>query len=263
MRVLFIGGTGVISSSCAEPRWHRGLCRTLLNRGRSDTHPGPRGCREVVHADIRDRAAQAALAGRTFDAVVDWVAFKPEHVEADIELFRGRTGQYVFISSASAYQKPPSSLPITESTLLDNPFWQYCATAIAQRSGWCGRSGRRSSCTSTVRPSQYPTTRRRCAGRGRLDGRTPAAPGQGGRRAGRRHCSGWPTHARVSSRRVISLLGNAAIGGGVPPSPRRMARLEPDLRDAGARRGCGAAHRPRAVHGHQPLPCAMGVGACW
>jgi nucleoside-diphosphate-sugar epimerase len=61
----------------------------------------------------------------TFDVVVDWVAFTPDHVETDLALFRGRTGQYVFISSASAYHKPVRSLPITESTLLHNPYWQY------------------------------------------------------------------------------------------------------------------------------------------
>jgi nucleoside-diphosphate-sugar epimerase len=130
MKVLFIGGTGVISSACSELALARGIELYLFNRGQS-VRPVPTGAR-VLHADIRDAAAaEAALIGHRVDVVVDWIAFKPEHVAADIALFRGRTGQYVFISSASAYQKPPDSLPITESTLLDNPFWQYSRDKIA------------------------------------------------------------------------------------------------------------------------------------
>jgi nucleoside-diphosphate-sugar epimerase len=72
-----------------------------------------------------------AIGGREFDSVVDWVAFTPEHVQADIDLLRGRTGQYVFISSASAYQTPPARLPVLESTPLRNPFWQYSRDKIA------------------------------------------------------------------------------------------------------------------------------------
>ena len=86
----------------------------------------------MLRADIRDPASvTAALGDREFDAVVDWVAFTPDHVRADIDLFRGRTGQYVFISSASAYQTPPARLPVTESTPLRNPFWQYSRDKIA------------------------------------------------------------------------------------------------------------------------------------
>jgi nucleoside-diphosphate-sugar epimerase len=85
-----------------------------------------------VHADVRNLGqVREVLGNATFDAVVDWVAYTPEHVEADIELFRGRTAQYVFISSASAYQTPPSRLPVTESTPLRNPFWQYSRDKIA------------------------------------------------------------------------------------------------------------------------------------
>lgn len=130
MKVLFIGGTGVISSACAELCVARGMELTLLARGQSP-RPAPRGA-TVLTGDIRDVAAtRAALAGREFDAVVDWVAFQPEHVEADLALFRGRAGQYVFISSASVYQTPPASLPVTESTILDNPYWEYSRAKIA------------------------------------------------------------------------------------------------------------------------------------
>jgi nucleoside-diphosphate-sugar epimerase len=130
MDVLFIGGTGTISSACARLALQRGMRLTLLNRGRS-VRPPPEGAR-VLHADARDRAAvETALARWTFDVVVDWVAFEPAHVEADIERFRDRTAQYVFISSASAYQTPPATLPVTESTPLDNPFWAYSRAKIA------------------------------------------------------------------------------------------------------------------------------------
>ena len=85
-----------------------------------------------MHGDIRDPSqAESALAGHAFDAVVDWIAFTPEQVAADIALFRGRTGQYIFISSATVYEKPPSRLPITEDTPLSNPFWTYAANKIA------------------------------------------------------------------------------------------------------------------------------------
>ena len=130
MKVLFIGGTGTISSACSELAVERGMELYLLNRGTS-ARPAPEGAR-VFTADIRDRtAAEAALDGLSFDAVVDWVAYTPEHVEADLALFRDRTEQYVFISSASAYQTPPRRLPVTERTPLENPFWDYSRAKIA------------------------------------------------------------------------------------------------------------------------------------
>ena len=130
MKILFIGGTGVISSACSRLAVRRGAELYLLNRGQTE-RPIPEGAR-VLQGDIRDRgSAERALKGLTFDAVVDWVVFTPEQLEADIELFRGRVGQYVFISSASAYQKPVAHLPITESTPLYNPFWAYSRAKIA------------------------------------------------------------------------------------------------------------------------------------
>jgi nucleoside-diphosphate-sugar epimerase len=130
MKVLFIGGTGVISSACSRLAVKRGIDLVLLNRGQT-ARPIPEGAR-VLQGDIRDRASVArALGESTFDVVVNWINFIPEQVEADIELFQGRTGQYIFISSASAYQKPLSSLPITESTPLDNRFWAYSRAKAA------------------------------------------------------------------------------------------------------------------------------------
>jgi len=130
MRVLFIGGTGIISSACSPLAIESGIELYLLNRGKS--HRGvPEGAK-VLHGDIRDRASvEAAIGDMTFDAVVDWIAFTPEHIQQDIDIFQGRTGQFVFISSASAYQTPPSSLPVTESTILDNPYWPYSRNKIA------------------------------------------------------------------------------------------------------------------------------------
>lgn len=86
----------------------------------------------MLTADISDAAAvDAALRGREFDVVADMIAFTADHVQRDIDRFEGRTGQYVFISSASAYQKPVAHLPITESTPLRNPHWQYSRDKIA------------------------------------------------------------------------------------------------------------------------------------
>jgi nucleoside-diphosphate-sugar epimerase len=129
MNVLFIGGTGIISTHCVELALERGWDVTLLNRGLS--RPAPDGCRQIL-ADIRNPAQSAeALGSESFDAVIDWVTFLPEHVETDIELFRDRTGQLVLISTASAYQTPPRKLPITEETPLENPFWAYSRDKIA------------------------------------------------------------------------------------------------------------------------------------
>jgi len=131
LRVLFIGGSGIISSACSWLAAQRDIELFVLNRGVSRDRPLPAQA-TVLHADVRDPVSvRAAVQNLEFDAVVDWVAFTPGHVLADIEAFRGRTGQYVFISSASAYQTPPARLPVTESTPLRNPFWQYSRDKIA------------------------------------------------------------------------------------------------------------------------------------
>lgn len=130
MRVLFIGGTGIISSACTRLAAERGVELYVLNRGQSWRSIPDEVTR--LMGDIRDpKSAREAIGTLDFDAVVDWVAFTPEHVETDLELFRDRTRHYIFISSASAYQTPPTSLPVTESTILDNPVWQYSRDKIA------------------------------------------------------------------------------------------------------------------------------------
>jgi nucleoside-diphosphate-sugar epimerase len=131
MDVLIVGGTGTISHAVAVEAVASGAAVTVVNRGQSATHPVPEGV-EVVVADARDTSAlRSALRGRSFDVVVDFVAFTAEHVSDDIATFAGRAGQFIFISSASAYQKPVARLPITESTPLRNPFWQYSRDKIA------------------------------------------------------------------------------------------------------------------------------------
>jgi nucleoside-diphosphate-sugar epimerase len=131
MNVLFIGGTGIISSACTQLALERGLKLTLLNRGRTTSRPIPPSA-ELLTGDITDPDSIRHLLGdRTFDVVVNWIAYSPDDIERDLALFTGRTHQYIFISSASAYQTPPTNLPITESTPLFNPIWQYSQNKIA------------------------------------------------------------------------------------------------------------------------------------
>ncbi|MBO0806045.1 MAG: SDR family oxidoreductase [Nocardiopsaceae bacterium] len=131
LKVLFIGGSGVISSACARVAVEAGIDLYVLNRGQTATRPLPARVTEL-RGDVRDAASvRDAIGDRDFDSVVDWVAFTPEHVRTDIGLFRGRAGQYVFISTASAYAKPVLRLPITESTPLRNPYWRYSRDKIA------------------------------------------------------------------------------------------------------------------------------------
>jgi nucleoside-diphosphate-sugar epimerase len=130
LKALFIGGTGTISSACLELATARGIDVMLLNRGQA-ARPTPANV-TVLQGDIRDKAAVSQLVNDlSFDVVVNFVAFTPEHIETDLELFRGRTKQYIFISSASAYQTPPVNWPITESTPLRNPHWAYSRAKIA------------------------------------------------------------------------------------------------------------------------------------
>ena len=128
--ILYIGGTGTISAACVRRSVALGHEVAVLNRGTARRPLPPQV--ELIEADVRDAGAvRAALGGRRFDVVAEFLAFTPEHIATDLELFEGRTGQYVFISSASAYEKPPRRVPVTESTPLRNPFWQYSRDKIA------------------------------------------------------------------------------------------------------------------------------------
>ena len=127
MKILFLGGTGIISTACSRLAIERGFDVTLLNRSRRES---PDGAHQLT-ADIGDPSIAAALGDRHWDAVVDFIAFDPAAIEQRLALFRGKTGQYVFISTASAYQKPLTHHLITESTPLANPFWEYSRLKIA------------------------------------------------------------------------------------------------------------------------------------
>jgi len=126
MKVLFIGGTGIISEAVTKLAIEEGIDLYLLNRGHRPEFI-PEGAK-LIKGDIRDRESVAeALKNHTFDVVVDWIAYVPGDITRDFELFSGRTNQYIFISSASAYQKPPVNPIITEATPLKNPYWEYAA----------------------------------------------------------------------------------------------------------------------------------------
>lgn len=151
-RILFLGGSGVISTSCVRAAVAAGHDVTVLNRGRSPrTLPGD--VRELV-ADVRDaEAVNAALSGAAFDVVADFLSFVPAHLQTALEVAGERAGQYIFISSASAYQKPPERVPVTESTPLRNPFWQYSRDKIACEDLLVAAYRDRSLPVTIVRPS--------------------------------------------------------------------------------------------------------------
>jgi nucleoside-diphosphate-sugar epimerase len=153
LSVLFLGGTGIISSEGVRRALAVGHEVTVLNRGRTSSRPLPEGVRTLT-ADVRDPASvREALGDERFDAVIEFAAFTPEHVQQDIDLFAGRTGQYVFISSASAYQKPPARVPVTESTPLRNPYWTYSQDKIACEDLLVGEYRRSGFPVTIVRPS--------------------------------------------------------------------------------------------------------------
>jgi nucleoside-diphosphate-sugar epimerase len=129
MKVLFIGGTGNISTAVSRLAVQRGIELTLLTRGsRELSVPGAK----TIQCSIGDEGSvAAAIRDLKFDAVVDWIAFTPEDIERDLRLFQGRTSQFVFIRSASCYQKPVQHYLITENTPLENPFWDYSQQKIA------------------------------------------------------------------------------------------------------------------------------------
>ncbi len=212
MKVLYIGGTGEISYSCVLESLALGHEVTLLNR-RETAQDLPTGVRHV-RADLNDDSSYAALGAERFDAVCQFVAFDLGRIERDVRSFAGRAGQYVFISTASAYKKPIDRFErITERTPLENPFWEYSQTKARMevRLFEAHQSGQLP--VTVVRPSH--TYRRRL----------PSALGGGdwtARRmqAGRRvivHGDGtslWTlTHASDFARPFARLLGNARALG--------------------------------------------------
>ena len=213
MRVLFIGGTGVISSAVSRQTIAKGIDLYLLNRGLQKT--APPGSHSLI-ADIHQpEEVGVALAGLQFDVVVNWIAYTPADIERDLSLFKGRVGQYIFISSAAAYQKPPTHYLITEATPLDNPFWDYARNKIASEERLLRAHAEEEFPATIVRPSYtYETIFPVAIGGGssytladRLKkGRPIIVHGDG--------TSLWVlTHAEDFARGFIGLLGNQeAIG---------------------------------------------------
>lgn len=132
MKILIMGGTGLISSACSDLAVARGHELFMVNRSTSAQYAVPEGA-AVFHADIyADEAHLVSLLDHhRFDAVVDFLAYTVEDIERDLRLFRGKTDQFVFISSASAYQKPPMHYLVTEETPLENPYWLYSRNKMA------------------------------------------------------------------------------------------------------------------------------------
>jgi nucleoside-diphosphate-sugar epimerase len=132
MRILFIGGTGLISSACSELALARGHELFVLNRGLSPKYPLPQGA-TLLRGDVRVERhdLDRLMSGLHFDAAVDFIAYSEQDIDQDLALLRNRTDQFVFISSASAYRKPPKTYLVTEATPLENPFWSYSRGKIA------------------------------------------------------------------------------------------------------------------------------------
>ena len=216
-KALFIGGTGTISAAitralAASEEWEL----TLLNRG-TRGEAVPAGVK-VIHADISDEAVAAAkLAGLQWDCVCDFIGFVPAQVERDWRLFCGKTKQYMYISSASAYQKPSVNPFITESTPLANPHWQYSRDKIACENFLMEKFRTEGYPVTIIRPSHtYDERRVPLAVHGTkgswqvlrrmLDGKPVILHGDG--------TSQWTlTHNTDFAKGFIGLMGNAhAIG---------------------------------------------------
>lgn len=217
MKVLLIGGTGTISMAISKALLAQGEELWLLNRGNRNTGLDDA---EMIFADINDEEQVAeAIAGMTFDVVADFIAFRPEQVERDYRLFAGKTKQYIFISSASAYQKPVSNYLITESTPLANPLWNYSRDKIACEEFLMGKYRTEGFPVTIVRPSHTYDERSVPLGahgngswqvlKRMLDGKKVLIQGDG--------TSLWVlTHNRDFAKGFIGLMGNPhAIGDAV------------------------------------------------
>lgn len=132
LKVLFIGGSGIISSACSQIAVVRGMQLFVYNRGISRAmRPLPDGV-NFIRGDLQHpQDLEFLLHEHKFDVVVNWIAYQPKDIVRDIDLFSGKVRQYIFISSASVYQKPIRQLPITEETPLENPYWDYAQAKIA------------------------------------------------------------------------------------------------------------------------------------
>ena len=214
-RVLIIGGNGIISWWVTRRAIEQGYDVTQLTRGRSSDRPPIDGV-TTLRGDADDPASiRAAVGADDYDIVANFQAFRPEQVAADIELFSERVGQYLFISSASAYQKPIAALPITESTPLRNPFWQYSRDKIACEDLLVAAYRETGFPMTIVRPSHtydggnMPLPGGWTAFQRMLDGKPLIVHGDG--------TSWWTlTHSRDFARAFVGLFGNPhALGSPV------------------------------------------------
>ncbi|WP_100445484.1 SDR family oxidoreductase [Glycomyces xiaoerkulensis] len=245
LKVLFIGGSGAISTSCVHEAVGQGMDVTVLNRGESRIRRLPDGITRL-RADANDPdSVLEAIGEARFDAVVNWVNFVPEQVRRDIDLYADRTDQYLFISSASAYQTPPTRMPVTESTPLKNPHWQYSRDKIACEELLVEAYRDRDFPMTIVRPSHtYDQTLLPCEGgwtaveRMRA-GRPVVVHGDG--------TSLWTlTHARDFAVGFVGLLGKeAAIGEAFHITGDEAPTWDRIFRDLAAAAGVGD---PELVH---------------
>lgn len=212
MKVLMLGGTGTISHAVAERCVAEGLDITIVTRGVSVHHPEPSGAR-VARGDVRgSEVVPSLLENEQFDVAIDFLAFTPDHIAQDIGWFRDRVGQYVFISSASAYQTPPARLPVTESTPLRNPYWQYSRNKIACEDALVMEYRATGFPVTIVRPSHtYDQTTVPCDGGWTVvermrQGKPVIVPGDG--------TSLWTlTHTADFARAFVPLLGRRDVLG--------------------------------------------------
>lgn len=153
MKVLFIGGTGQISTAVSQLLAAEGVDLWLLNRGNRSEFV-PEGAR-VVQGDIKNRRdIQALLKDEYFDVVVNWIVFHPDEIDRDIEYFTGKTGQYIFISTVATYQRPPVYYVLDESTPQHNPVWDYATSKIACEQRLLAAYREHDFPATIVRPSQ-------------------------------------------------------------------------------------------------------------
>ncbi len=156
LKVLIIGGTGNISSSVSRLAVEKGCSLTILNRGNREKIEGA----EHLTADVTDeKSIRKAIAGRSWDVVADFIAFNADDAARDISVFSGRTGQFMFISSASCYAKPVTSYPIIESVPLNNPYSDYAKNKIAAERTFMRAFEENGFPVTIVRPSHTYATR--------------------------------------------------------------------------------------------------------
>ncbi len=251
MRVLFLGGTGNISTACVEQALALGHQVGILTRGQ---RPSPFA--EAVEAVLGDRDDASSLgkaAEGRWDVVVDFLAYRPEQVDMATAAFAGRTGQYVFIGTAAAYDKPNARLPLTEDAPLANPFWEYarrkiaCEERVVRAHQRPGAPDHDRAALLHLRPDLDPLGLRRPG----LHDRGPDAPRPPGPLPRRRHGTlGHDAQQRFRGgpRRAARVRGGSRRG--VPRHDRRAPQLGRDLRGdrAGGRRGGEARARAERAH---------------